>query len=282
MRKAIQIAYNEEFQDKCRFAAQGGFKDVAISLCNGSLLRKSQHEWVQIADTISKTLQKNGLQLIQTHAYMYSLGLSSEIIDQDIEDVMAQTIRISGELGAGWCVFHPRTSVNSGFNPWISLEDNKRAFSVYLDLAIRYGTGIAVENLPIFCHGVPSMPYFGYNCGDLCQLVDSLDDERMGVCWDTGHANMIGFDQAEAIRYLGSRIRCTHIHNNFGGNDDHSTPEQGNIPWHKVMPALRAANPDCLLTLETHCRYSEPELLVSFARHNLACLDYLEKVANME
>jgi len=92
----------------------------------------------------------------------------------------------------------------------------------------------------------------------------------------------VGFDQAEAIRYMGSRIKCTHLHNNFGRSDDHATPDQGNVPWARVMPALKKANPECLLTLETHCRYSEPELLVSFARHNLACLDYLERMANME
>lgn len=282
MRKAIQIAYDAQFQDKCGFAAQGGFKDVAISLCEEDLLGKTQSDWAQITDTIAKTLEKNDLKLIQTHAYMYDLDLSSEILVPEIESAMAEAIRISGRMGTDWCVFHPRSSVTSGFQPEVSMEDNKRAFSTYLELAIQYGTGIAVENLPIFNHSFPIMPYFGYNCGDLCRLVDDFADAHMGICWDTGHANMVGFNQAEAIRYLGKRIKCTHIHNNFGRSDDHATPEQGNIPWHKVMPALGMANPDCLLTLETHCRYSEPELLVSFARHNLACLDYLEKTANME
>jgi len=282
MRKAIQIAYDAQFIDKCGFAARGGFKDVAISLCEEDLLGKTQAEWAQITDTIAGTLEKNDLQLIQTHAYMYDLDLSSEIIIPEIEAAMAEAIRISGRMGTGWCVFHPRSSVTSGFQPGVSLEDNKKAFSGYLEQAIRCGTGIAVENLPIFNETFPIMPYFGYNCGDLCELVDSFSDPHMGICWDTGHANMVGFDQAQAIRFLGNRIKCTHIHNNFGRNDDHATPEQGNIPWQDVMPALRGANPDCLLTLETHCRYSEPELLVSFARHNVACLDYLEKVSYQE
>ena len=282
MRKAIQIAYDHEFRDQCAFAAAGGFKDIAISFCEEDLLGKTKAEWTTITETVANTLEKNNLQLIQTHAFMYSLRLSSEIIRPEIEAAFDHTIRLSGEMGAGWCVFHPRTSVNSGFRPEVSLEDNKRDFSTYLELGIQCGTGIAVENMPIFNHNFPIMPYFGYNCGDLCSLVDSLNDEHFGICWDTGHANMVGFDQAEAIQYMGNRIKCTHLHNNFGRSDDHATPEQGNVPWEKVMPTLKKANPDCLLTLETHCRYSEPELLVSFARHNLACLDYLERVANME
>jgi type I restriction enzyme S subunit len=42
---------------------------------------------------------------------------------------------------------------------------------------------------------------------------------------------MMDFDQAEAVRYLGTRIKCTHIHNNFKYHDSHLSPENGDIPW---------------------------------------------------
>ena len=98
----------------------------------------------------------------------------------------------------------------------------------------------------------------------------------MKICWDTGHANLMRFDQATAIKYIGDRLKCTHIHNNFHRDDEHLTVDQGDIKWPLVMGALKEINYDGPLTLETHCRYFEPELLKSFAAHNFKTLEYLE------
>ncbi len=34
-------------------------------------------------------------------------------------------------------------------------------------------------------------------------LVDSFHCDNVGICWDFGHAHLMGLDQREALRYMG-------------------------------------------------------------------------------
>lgn len=276
MNKAIQIAYNSMFEDKCRYASEAGFKHIAVNYTE--ILGKSEAEWQRITEDIQRILEENDLRCVQTHPHYYDLLISSEIVDEDLEFCIRQSIISSGAIGAEYCVFHPRSSFNSAFRTSRSLEDNKKYFSEYFELALKHGTSIAAENLPIFPSQKKIMPFFSSVCEDLSTLVDSFNDDRVGICWDFGHANLLDYDQSEAIRFLGDRIRCTHVHNNFGWRDDHSTPDIGNIPWDKVMAAMKDIGYKGPLTLETHCWYPEGELLRSFAKHNYSCLLYLESL----
>ena len=193
---------------------------------------------------------------------------------------MKQSIISSGKIGAEYCVFHPRSSISTGYRPSKSLEDNRKAFSEYFELALKHNTSVAAENLPIFPSQKKIMPFYSSSYEDLSVLYDSFNDDRFGICWDFGHANLLDYDQSEAIKYLDSRIRCTHVHNNFGWRDDHSTPDIGNIPWDRVMTAMSESGYKGPLTLETHCWYPDKDLLLSFAKHNFNCLVYLESLFN--
>ncbi len=275
MKKAIQIGYNDLFETKCKFASDGGFRYISVNFTE--VLGKSEYEWEKIIEDIQRILDAEKLQCIQTHPYYYDLKLSSEISKDIYEFAIKQAIIAGGKLGAPWNALHPRSSVSSGFCASKSLEDNRRYFSEYLELAVKHGTGIAAENLPVFHDIVPAMPFYSSNYEDLSNLVDSFHDDHMAICWDTGHAHLMHFDQAAAIRTLGKRIQCTHIHNNFKYDDDHLPPDSGSIPWDLVIPALVSTGYDGALTLETHCCYSDLDLLRSFARHNYECLVFLEK-----
>ena len=110
------------------------------------------------------------------------------------------------------------------------------------------------------------------------RLCDSFSADNIGICWDTGHANISKEIQAESIALLGNRIKCTHIHNNWGVRDDHAPPIYGNIEWAKVIPALMATGYKGPMTLETHCWYNDDALFESFARHNYDSLLYLESL----
>ena len=136
-----------------------------------------------------------------------------------------------------------------------------------------YKTGIALENL------WGSMIRGGYAM--LARLCDSFDADNIGICWDTGHANILNKEspQDDAIRYLGKRIKCTHIHNNFSDLDPHLPPDSGNIEWDKVMKAFNDIGYNGALTLETHCLYPEDDqLLRDFAQYNFNCLEFLERI----
>lgn len=280
MQKSIQIAYDGLFRLKCALAAKAGFRHISVNFT--PVLDRTADEWKAAADDIAGILEENGLRCVQSHPYYYDLRISSEETEERFEFAMHQAVIATAKLGGAWSVFHPRSSISTGFSAKQSFEDNYRAFSGYLETAVKHGSGIAVENLTIFPDVIPSMPFYSSNYEDVIALCDSLGDSRAAVCWDTGHANLMCFDQAQAIRTVGSRIQCTHIHNNFRTWDAHLTPDNGDIPWDKVMPAFRDIGYDGPLTLETHCLYPDPMLLESFAKFNYNCLEYLERLAAKE
>ena len=274
MIKSIQIPYNNLFETKCRLAHEAGFRHMAVNFA--AIDSKTESEWSEMRDDIAKILEKYSLSCVQSHLYYYDLRISSEILEEKREEDIKQGIRVSGELGAKWCVYHTRTAVNSGYKTSAAMEDNQKVISQYLEVAIKHGTGVALENLPIFGGIVPQMPFFTSNYEDLINLADSFNDSHVGICWDTGHANMMDFNQPNAIKDVGTRLKCTHIHNNFKREDSHMTPLSGNINWNEVMGAFRAINFDGPYTLETCCEYKDEKAVELFMKADFEGLGYLE------
>lgn len=68
---------------------------------------------------------------------------------------------------------------------------------------------------------------------------DSFKSDKIAVCWDTSHANLMPFDQSDVIRKLGKRIKQTHLGSNYKERDGHTLPIFGNVDWEKVMGAFR-------------------------------------------
>ena len=277
MNKAIQLSYNDEFEYRCGCAASAGFRHVAVAYTE--VVGKSDAEWEAITADILRILGKNALTCVQTHPHYYYPLLTSDELCEDMERDMRMAIASSGAIGAHYCVFHP--VVAAGYDADKTLEDNKRWYAGLLDCAVRHGTGIAAENLPLFnAPGTPRPPRPS-NCELLAPLADYFNDPRMGICWDFGHANQTVRDaHAEWIATLGSRIKCTHVHNNYGSLDCHIPPIYGNTEWRKVLPALLAAGYDGPLTLEVDFPYaSDRELMASTIRHCYDCLAFLERMA---
>lgn len=280
MQKAIQIAYDDLFSIKCKFTSEAGFRHISVNFHD--LPSKTENEWKVITEDIQKILDKNRLQCVQTHLKYHDMLQSSEVVDEVTDFSNRQTLLVASALGAKYNVFHPRSSISSGYRPSKSFEDNRTLLLDYLEVAVRANTAIAVENIPIFPDHSKLMPFYSSTFEDLATLVDSFSDEHVVICWDFGHANLLKWEQREAIGFLGDRIKCTHIHNNFGFRDDHSTPDMGNIDWKSAMSTLAETGFDGPLTLETHCWYEDYELFRSFAKHNFACLEYLERLTKQE
>jgi sugar phosphate isomerase/epimerase len=86
------------------------------------------------------------------------------------------------------------------------------------------------------------------------KLVDFIHSSRfedVGVCFDVGHAHIMG-DVPQAFEILKDHIRSTHIHDNAKDRDSHLWPGKGSIHWKETMQLLRAAphTPPLLLEIE--------------------------------
>ena len=275
--KSIQIPYNKDFEKKCKYASNAGFTHIAVNF--HVMEDYSDAAFCKAPEHISHILEENNLKTIQSHGPYYDLLISSEIKDEDMERRFMRSIEASGRLGIKWCVIHPRSYQTGGYSKEKSFNESVETISKYLEYANRYDTGIAIENLMSWGNN-PRTIMYGSDYKELAELCDAFNSERVKICWDFGHANIMRteYSQQEAIKYLGNRIKCTHIHNNYGGADYHLPPDAGNIDWQSTMNALKEINYSGPLTLETHCLYREDGMLRDFARYNYNCLEFLERL----
>lgn len=272
--KAMQIQYDKTFERALSAARNAGYKYVSVGFGNNIAELQDDAFDKTVAELIEKTKQY-GLCCIQTHLPYYSLVVSSDNVDERMETAIKNCIRLSGKIGAKWCVMHPRSGKD--FDKKQSFEDNVRDISNYLPKAEESGVMLAIENLPVF-PGWPTGYHYSSDYKDLCTLHDYFGaDESLCVCWDFGHADLTKFDHIEAIKYVGSRIKCVHIHDNFGYEDDHNIPLVGKCDWNALIPALMSTGYDGAFTLET--RYCDNEGLDGFMKYSFECVSILEKTA---
>jgi sugar phosphate isomerase/epimerase len=67
-------------------------------------------------------------------------------------------------------------------------------------------------------------------------VLESLDDARLGVCLDVGHAQLTGA-ASEAAEVLSGLVMTTLLHDNNGRDDLHRAPGEGTVNWAAVLTA---------------------------------------------
>lgn len=118
------------------------------------------------------------------------------------------------------------------------------------------GIEVCVENLLskpeifVFCDTLPKVLH----------LIRSIEGFAPGICIDTSHANVMG-SVAEDIEICGEVIHRTHLSDNFGVNDDHLPPGDGEIDWKSVFTSLRRISYSGPLILEVAGRDNPAEVL---------------------
>ncbi|MBR4866520.1 MAG: sugar phosphate isomerase/epimerase [Clostridia bacterium] len=279
MRHSIQIRQEEHFEKLLSLAANAGFREVSVSFGSDDLFFRDDYASALLG--VAKLLDKYGLQCTQTHLPCYHLLVSSEEVTEETERAIRRAIEGSGELGAAWTAFHPRTAVNQGFDRTLSFRHNREALLGYLEVAERSGCGIGVENMPLYPGSHPEWRFFGGGFEELCELCDSLDSDKIGICWDFGHAHTAALDQPKALLRVGDRLKITHVHDNFRNSDHHQMPllatNGGGIDWAPVMQSLSAIDYRGPLALEL--TYPPEDMLEPFVKCGYACLTHLKGLA---
>lgn len=82
----------------------------------------------------------------------------------------------------------------------------------------------------------------------------------LGLCYDTGHANMIWKDRSpEVLDAYKNRLFAVHMHDNDGRDDQHQIPGEGSIAWEPVTKLLAASAYEGPLLLELSYYGKDPE-----------------------
>ncbi len=108
------------------------------------------------------------------------------------------------------------------------------------DTCEQYDVTLAVEPLNRF------ESYFLNTAADASRLCDEVDHRRIGILYDTFHANIEEKDQASAIRTVAKHL--VHVHS---CENDRGTPGSGHVEWPVVFGALREAGYDGYVVIES-------------------------------
>ena len=157
----------------------------------------------------------------------------------------------SGMLGVKYAVSHPISFSEYNYEEMPTMERNHQLLDPYVELGIKNNVGTAFENqLPSLDRKYPTRYCTHYE--QLIRFVDSYNDPMVAICWDTGHANMMKFDQVRALRAIGHRLKALHINDNhYGTRDEHLLPFLGEIDWYRLIPVLAEIGYDGDMTYES-------------------------------
>ena len=85
---------------------------------------------------------------------------------------------------------------------------------------------------------------------------------------------MNGTDHVDALKRIGKNLAVTHIHDNFGNDDQHLVPGIGVTDWGKLMRVLSEIGYNGPLMLEVV--YPKDSTLASFLKYCYASISRLE------
>ncbi len=158
-------------------------------------------------------------------------------------DFLRRGIEVAAELGAP--VFSGPYCAPVGYLPgrrrtdaeWNQAVEYLRRLGPVLD---GHGVSLAVEALNRF------ETFFLNTAADSKRLVDEVGHPRIGILFDTFHANIEEKHVAAAVPLLGSRIKNVHTCEN-----DRGIPGTGHVPWTELFSALRGIGYEGSVVIES-------------------------------
>ena len=236
--------------DAVRMYMDAGYTALDVSMVDTSLpffsdgYRKLASEMLEIANS-------GGVIFNQAHAPFVS---KTDKYEKEILPLMPRVFEMSSLLGIKNVVVHPRKEGRYYGKEEYLFEKNVEMYNALKPIAKKFGVKIAIENMwqhhPVtkkICDDVCAPPE------ELARLYDTLGDpEVFTVCLDLGHVALCGREPEDAIRTIGKRIGCLHVHDVDYKDDLHTLPGVGKINWDKVCRALADVGYDGDLTLEAN------------------------------
>lgn len=196
------------------------------------------------------------------YPFFFNTYYNREDIDV-LKDRILKSLDIAKEIGVQRIVIHVGTYLDENYNYDIekSIEHNIKYLEPFVKKANENNILIAIENgtqmekdEPLFKNTTPYID-------ELIRIVEYYNNkyqkEVLGICFDFGHANVGKLDMYNEIMKIGSKLKVTHIHDNYG-TDSHNQPFKGTINWNDVRNALKDISYSGELTSEV--RYKKEEL----------------------
>lgn len=213
---------------------------VEIIICNTDFLDFTDALEV---DRLKRSLESVDIMVNSIHApFGRSIDISSfddQIHEQGVASVI-KAIEFTRALGAQITVVH----AGDGKVTANRKKRLDRAAGIIRELAVLAEDAeviLAVENQP------PG--YISGNADEMLHIIEAANSDSVGICFDTGHANLTGRFEEEARRLLPLTVTM-HLHDNDGSKDQHLFPGQGIVNWRIFSELFQRYCPDAPLMIE--------------------------------
>lgn len=192
---------------------------------------------LQTADVLAKAGVRP-----RVHAPFFDLnpGALDPLIRQATGQRLEQTLRFAGLLQANLMIVHP------GVDKW----RYPRLEHAWLDLALDFFPPLVEQAAQSDCR-LAIENIYEESPDTLVQLVDGIDSDFFGHCFDAGHWHLFGRrPMDEWLRAVSSRLFHLHLHDNHGRADEHLPVGDGTIDFSPLQKHLRMMSFAPSITLE--------------------------------
>ncbi len=193
----------------------------------------------------AERLRAEGIRPISLHA-PFSKEISLSTLDTGRRQASVQkglaALDAAGEAGTETVILHPADDVRDIPLEGVYAEALTDSLRTLCAAARRKGLRVAVENMP--------SGELGAKVAEIAKLVQESGIEGLGVCLDTGHANM-NRDLIEGVHAAKDRLFALHVHDNDGAKDQHLAVFSGTVDWEAFVTALARAKFRGCFMLET-------------------------------
>ncbi len=203
-------------------------------------------------DRLASWLRSAGLRLHSIHAptiQKYAGGkgigmLSNATVDEPARRAAVHEAGLALEMAkatpVAFLVLHLGVPQAEAVGMGNSLEAARQSVEEIQDLAEPLGVRLALEIIPNSLSTPSTL---------VGLLENELDIADAGVCFDFGHAALMG-DLIDAIEVSAGHLVTTHVHDNGGRKDDHLVPFEGSIDWSATLMAVQKIGYDGIYMFE--------------------------------
>jgi D-psicose/D-tagatose/L-ribulose 3-epimerase len=213
-----------------------GFDGVEITILNLASLDTA---------AVRRELEKNGLGCTVCSVLPRELSLLAENPDvwKKTKQHLADCVKATADLGANTIAGPLYSPV--GYLPGRRRTEAewKRAVAAYQEL----GPVLESHRVNVCLEPINRFETFFLNTtADSVRFCQEVNHPRVGILWDTFHANIEEKNPVVSLESGGSYIRHIHISEN-----DRGIPGTGHVDWQGVFQALSRLNYDAWLTIES-------------------------------
>ena len=168
-------------------------------------------------------------------------------------ELVKNRIQMAARLGGEVIIIHIPTTAPLEARP-AYLKQIRKSLDQLEAFSRNHSVRIALENM----------------AGDDWEMLDTLlpeyDPGYLGLCYDSGHANLNGYGIAHLER-LKERLIAVHLHDNDGNSDQHKIPFTGTVDWTDLAIVIASSAYKQCVNLEVVLRESGFKDEAAFLQH---------------